>query len=224
MPYNDFKFIERTVSSLWNQSRGTYRKETILLISCRFHFWVGQSHPATASIRWPVQQQERIALLDRSKRTVAANKLLLLSDPCLCVCMGVAVLSCVSEWMCIYVCVHVLACVTLSDLFPIRKWNPLWDFFFPPSEPFSFITSPALPWATGCAPTLQPTPRQASAASILWTEVLSGYYFSADHIKTTAIKCYWAIRLCLLREKKGSEREKKGTEESQGRETSTDAA
>lgn len=77
-------------------------------------------------------------------------------------------------------------------------------FFSPPSEPFSFITSPALPWATGCAPTLQPTPRQASAASILWTEVLSGYYFSADHIKTTAIKRYWAIRLCLLRgEKKG---------------------
>lgn len=80
-------------------------------------------------------------------------------------------------------------------------------FFFPPSEPFSFITSPALPWATGCAPTLQPTPRQASAASILWTEVLSGYYFSEDHIKTTAIKRYWAIRLCLLRggKKRGSE-------------------
>lgn len=117
------------------------------------------------------------------------------------------------------ICVYVLVRVTPNDLFSIRKWNPLWDFFCsPPSEPFSFITSPALAWATGCAPTLQPTPRQASATSILWTEVLSGYYFSADHIKTTAIKHYWAIRLCPLRGKKKavSEREKKGREESGG--------
>lgn len=71
---------------------------------------------------------------------------------------------------------------------------------------------------------LQPTPRQASAASILWTEVLSGYYFSADHIKNTAIKRYWNIRLCLLREKKGvSEQEKTRREESEGREISTGA-
>ena len=179
--------------------------QAILLISCCFHFWFGLSHPVTASIWWPVQQQEQIALLDRSQRMVAANKLLLLSDPFLWECVCVAAFACVPMWSCVSVCVHVLVCVTQSDLFPIRKWNPLWDFFFffPPSEPFSFITSPALPWATGCAPTLQPTPRQASAASILWTEVLSGYYFSADHIKTTAIKRYWAIRLCLLRGKKG---------------------
>lgn len=208
----------------------TWGIPAILLISCCFHFWFRLSHPVTASIWWPVQQQEQIALLDWSQRTVAANKLLLRSDPLNC--ERACCVACVSMWMCICVsvCVRVLVCVTLSDLFPIRKWNPLWGFFFPPSEPFSFITSPALPWATGCAPTLQRTPRQASAASILWTEVLSGYYFSADHIKTTAIKRYWAIRLCLLRGKKRewvserSEAEKKVGVKARKRETSTDAA
>lgn len=186
----------------------------IHLISCCFHFWFRPSHPVTATIWWPVRQQEQIALLDWSQWMVAANKLLLHSDPFLWLCVCVRRHICLRVCMavcCVSVCVHVIVCVTPSDLFPIRTWNSFWEFFFfffsPPSEPFSFITSPALPWATGCAPTLQPTPRQASAASILWTEVLSGYYFSEDHIKTTAIKRYWAIRLCLLRggKKRGSE-------------------
>lgn len=53
---------------------------------------------------------------------------------------------------CELVFVHLFKRMTPSDLFPTRKLNPLWDFF-PLSERFSFITSPALPGATGCATT-----------------------------------------------------------------------
>lgn len=136
------------------RGQNSERIHVILLISCCFHFWVGQSHPANASIWWAVQQQEQIALLGWSQRMVAANKLLLLSDPCLCVC-EINLPVCLCECIFVHLCVPTLVCVTQSDFFQIRKWNPLWDVFFPPSEPFSFITSPALPWATGCAPTLK---------------------------------------------------------------------
>lgn len=116
----------------------TWGIPAILLISCCFHFWFRLSHPVTASIWWPVQQQEQIALLDWSQRTVAANKLLLRSDPLNC--ERACCVACVSMWMCICVsvCVRVLVCVTLSDLFPIRKWNPLWVFFFSPQRTIFF--------------------------------------------------------------------------------------
>lgn len=83
----------------------------ILLISCGFHFWVGQSHPALSSIWWLVQQQEQIVLLGWSQGMVAANKLLLLSDPCLCVYMSL--FSCVSMWM--GICVFMCACACVHD-------------------------------------------------------------------------------------------------------------
>lgn len=47
----------------------------ILLISCCFHFCVGQNHPVTTSIWWHVQQQEQIVLLGWSQGMVSANKL-----------------------------------------------------------------------------------------------------------------------------------------------------
>lgn len=170
-----------------------------LLNSCCFNFCSGLNHPVTGSIWWPVQPQEQIALLHWSQRTVAANKSWLHSDP-VCGCLRARVF--------VYLCVSVLVRMTPSDMFPIRKWKPLWDFFSPPLQwANSFITLPALPRATCCALMLQPAPRQASAASILRTEVLSGYYFWADHIKTTAIKHYWNIWLCLLWGGKRSERE-----------------
>lgn len=131
--------------------------QAIPLISCCFHYYGGLTHPTAASIWWPVQQQEQIALLDWSQPMVAANKLPLLSDPCLCGrCVAVAVRVFMWIRICLSVCVQIHVCMTQGDLFPIRKWNPLWGFFpLPPSEPFSFITSPALSWATGYAPTLQ---------------------------------------------------------------------
>lgn len=185
--------------------------QAIPLISCCFHYYGGLTHPTAASIWWPVQQQEQIALLDWSQPMVAANKLPLLSDPCLCGrCVAAAVRVFMWIRICLSVCVQIHVCMTQGDLFPIRKWNPLWGFFPPPSQRtifFYYFTCTFLShWV--CSHTA--TPRQASAASILWTEVLSGYYFSADHIKTTAIKCYWAIWLCLLRGKKevSSERRK----------------
>lgn len=55
-----------------------------------------------------------------------------------CVCVSTCLPVCLCGRAFAYLCVHVLVCVTPSDLFPIRKWNPLWDFFLPPSQPFSF--------------------------------------------------------------------------------------
>ena len=120
--------------------------QATLLISCCFHFWV--SHPETDSIWWPVQQQEQIALLVWSQRMVAANKLMLHSDPCF--------------WVCVCACVHV-CCVCVRDpgwLVSNKEMKSIVGIFFSSlSEPFSFITSPALPRAAGCAPAPQPAPK-----------------------------------------------------------------
>lgn len=103
--------------------------QAIPLISCCFHYYGGLTHPTAASIWWPVQQQEQIALLDWSQPMVAANKLPLLSDPCLCGrCVAAAVRVFMWIHICPFVCVQIHVCMTQGDLFPIRKWNPLWGF------------------------------------------------------------------------------------------------
>lgn len=118
--------------------------------------------------------------------------------------MCVAALAHVSYRTCM--CVFVCVCARVRDpawLVSNKEMKPIVGCFFPLPQRtifFYYSTCTSLShWVCSHAETL----RQASAASILWTEVLSGYYFWVDHIKTTAIKRYWPIRLCLLRGKKG---------------------
>lgn len=134
-----------------------------------------------------------------SQWTVASNKLLLLSDPfvrsddvcaCLCVHVDLNLSLCVLVWK---------TCFQLENEIRCRNFFPF------PSKPFLLLLHLHL-LEPGGVLLYAATLRQASAASILWTEVLSGYYLSADHIKTMAIKSYWAIRVWLLKKKRGSER------------------
>lgn len=92
-------------------------------------FWfpaVSISQSVRVTLQPPVQQQEWIALLGRSQWMVAANKLLLLSDPCLCVC-GVVVCT-------------VCACVRDPEwLVPNKEMKSIVGFFFSPPSSESFL-------------------------------------------------------------------------------------
>lgn len=85
---------------------------------------------------------------------VAANKLLLLSDPvCVRVCVLLCLPQCLFAWLFVYRCVPVLVWMTPGYLLPKRKMKSIVVFFLPPPQwTILFITSPALLCVTVCAP------------------------------------------------------------------------
>lgn len=112
----------------------------ILLISCRFHFWLALRPPpygrvsnSTSKLHYRTGHGKRSLLTSRRSALT----------PFFCLCVYVAA----------YLCAWACAPVTQGDLFPIRKWNSLRDSPpLTPSEPFSFITSPAVPEPLGVLP------------------------------------------------------------------------
>lgn len=128
----------------------------ILLSSCCFNLWESP-HGCFNMVAWLSTRVDRIIGL------VAANKFLFLSDPvsacsiprspgCLCACL--------------FICP--LAHTNQGYLYPKRKLNPL--CVFPSPMVSHFFLLPHLYFLTlPCC--------KRRAKSVLWTEVLSGYYF-----------------------------------------------
>lgn len=156
--HKEFYYVwMKEITAIWPPVSYISSSSCILLGSCCFNLWefpCGWFH----TVAWLTMRAGWII------GPVAANKLLLLSDPVsVCVRWRVPLNACVLS------CLFTNVCTTPSYLFPKRKWNPLCVCSLPDGELFLFITSPALPCCN------------RRAKSLLWTEVLTGYYFPVDY-------------------------------------------